>query len=184
MAPPDPHRHLPRLGHRPRPLTQLLPTGERVDNPSPRDLAAFPNVGALTDGLIDVTKADPLFGPYYAFAFKNLSKSVVAEAKLAAGLGLQVRYGHDARVNNALAPTHNSIFAPRAPAGNLPVDPATGPVGIQWTFNRNFPALSPVHTGAATPRRASTPRSAPRITSSKKGDPPCEAGRSRQRAPA
>ena len=59
--------------------------------------------------------------------------------------------------------------APRAPAGNLPVDPATGPGGTQRAFNRNFPALSPFPTGAATPRRASTPRSAPRITSSKRG---------------
>jgi len=135
------------------PLTQLLPTGERVDNQSTRYLAAFPNVGALTDGLIDVTKADTLFGPYYAFAFKNLSKSVVAEAKLAEGLGVQVRYGHDARVNNALSPTNNSIFAPGA-AGNLYVDPATGQVGTKWAFNMNFPVLNPFHTGARGYRAA------------------------------
>ncbi len=66
---------------------------------------------------------------------------------------------------SCLAPARR---APRA-AGNLPVDPATGPVGTQRAFNRNFPALSPFPTGAATPRRASTPRSAPRITSSKRG---------------
>ena len=135
------------------PLTQLLPTGERVDNQSTRYLAAFPNASALTDGLIDVTKADTLFGPYYAFAFKNLSKSVVAEAKLAEGLGLQVRYGHDARVNNALATTNNSIFAPGA-AGNLYVDPATGQVGKKWAFNMNFPVLNPFHTGARGHRSA------------------------------
>jgi outer membrane receptor protein involved in Fe transport len=135
------------------PLTQLLPTGERVDNQSTRYLAAFPNASALTDGLVDVTKADTLFGPYYAFAFKNLSKSVVAEAKLAEGLGLQVRYGHDARVNNALAPTNNSIFAPGA-AGNLYTDPATGQVGTKWAFNMNFPVLNPFHTGARGYRAA------------------------------
>ncbi len=135
------------------PLTQLLPTGARVDNQSTRYLAAFPNVSALTDGLIDLTKADTLFGPYYAFAFKNLSKSVVAEAKLAEGLGLQVRYGHDARVNNALSPTNNSIFAPGA-AGNLYVDPATGQVGTKWAFNMNFPVLNPFHTGARGYRAA------------------------------
>ena len=66
---------------------------------------------------------------------------------------------------SCLAPARR---APRA-AGNLPVDPATGPGGTQRAFNRNFPALSPFPTGAATPRRASTPRTAPRITSSKKG---------------
>ena len=135
------------------PLTQLLPTGERVDNQSTRYLAAFPSASALTDGLVDVTKADTLFGPYYAFAFKNLSKSVVAEAKLAEGLGLQVRYGHDARVNNALAPTNNSIFAPGA-AGNLYTDPATGQVGTKWAFNMNFPVLNPFHTGARGYRAA------------------------------
>lgn len=135
------------------PLTQLLPTGERVDNQSTRYLAAFPNASALTDGLIDVTKADTLFGPYYAFAFKNLSRSIVAEAKLAEGLGLQVRYGHDARVNNALSPTNNSIFAPGA-AGNLYVDPTTGQVGNKWAFNMNFPVLNPYHTGARGYRAA------------------------------
>ncbi|MFM9080842.1 MAG: TonB-dependent receptor plug domain-containing protein, partial [Opitutaceae bacterium] len=81
------------------PLTQLLPTGERVDTQSTRYLAAFPNVSDLTGGVIDLTKADTLFAPYFAFAFKNISMSVVAEATLAEGLGLQVRYGHDARVN-------------------------------------------------------------------------------------
>ncbi len=135
------------------PLSLLLPTGERVDNQSTRYLAAFPNVGALTGGVIDVTKADTLFGPYYAFAFKNLSKSVVAEAKLAEGLGVQVRYGHDARVNNALSTANNSIFAPGA-AGNLYVDPATGQVGTKWAFNMNFPVLNPFHTGARGYRAA------------------------------
>lgn len=98
------------------PLTQLLPTGERVDNQSTRYIAAFPDALALTDGLVDLTKADTLFGPYQAFNFKNVSKSVVAEAKLAEGLAVQVRYGHDARVNNALTPTNNTIFAPGPPA--------------------------------------------------------------------
>ncbi len=135
------------------PLTQLLPTGERLDNQSTRYIAAFPNALALTDGLIDLTKADTLFGPYQAFNFKNVSKSVVAEAKLAEGLGLQVRYGHDARVNNALTPTNNTIFAPGA-AGNLYVDPATGQVGTKWAFNFPFPVLNPFHTGARGYRAA------------------------------
>jgi hypothetical protein len=78
---------------------------------------------------------------------------VVAEAKLAEGLGLQVRYGHDARVNNALSPTNNSIFAPGA-AGNLYADPATGQIGTKWAFNMNFPVLNPFHTGARGYRAA------------------------------
>jgi outer membrane receptor protein involved in Fe transport len=129
------------------PLNQLLPTGERLDNQSTRYIAAFANSLALTDGLVDVTKADTLFGPYYAFGFKGILKSVVAEAKLAEGLSAQVRYGHDARVNNALAPTNNSIFAPGA-AGNLYADPATGQVGTKWAFNSGLPQLNPFHTGA------------------------------------
>jgi hypothetical protein len=129
------------------PLTWLLPTGERVDNQSTRYIAAFPTASALTGGVIDLTKADTLFGPYFAFAFKNISKSVVAEATLAEGLGVQFRYGHDARVNNALTPPSTTIFAPGA-ANNLYVDPATGQVGTQWAFNMTWPVLNPFHTGA------------------------------------
>ena len=152
-------RHLTRVTTYPNsgtvraPLTLLLPAGERVDGQSTRYLAAFPNVGALTGGVIDVTKADTLFGPYYAFAFKNMIKSVVAEATLAEGLGLQVRYGHDARVNNALSPTNNTIFAPGS-TGNLYADPATGQVGTQWAFTSGLPQLNPFHTGARGYRAA------------------------------
>ncbi len=146
-------RHLTRVTTYPNsgtvraPLNLLLPTGERVDGQSTRYLAAFPNVGDLTGGAIDVTKADTLFGPYYAFAFKNIIRAVVAEANLAEGLGLQVRYGHDARVNNALSPTNNTLFAPGS-TGNLYVDPATGLVGTQWAFTSGLPQLNPFHTGA------------------------------------
>jgi len=129
------------------PLTWLLPNGVRVDNQSTRYLAAFPEASALTGGVIDLTKADTLFGPYFAFAFKNVSKSIVAEATLAEGLGLQVRYGHDARVNNALTPPSPTIFAPGA-TGNLYVDPVTGQMGNNWAFNLNFPVMNPFSTGA------------------------------------
>ena len=146
-------RHLTRITTYPNsgtlraPLNLLLPTGERVDGQSTRYLAAFRNVGELTGGVIDVTKADTLFGPYYAFAFKNVLKSVVAEATLAEGLALQARYGHDARVNNALSPTNNTIFMPGS-VGNLYVDPATGLTGTQWAFTSGLPQLNPFHTGA------------------------------------
>jgi outer membrane receptor protein involved in Fe transport len=146
-------RHLTRITTYPNsgtlraPLNLLLPTGERVDGQSTRYLAAFRNVGELTGGMIDVTKADTLFGPYYAFAFKNVLKSVVAEATLAEGLALQARYGHDARVNNALSPTNNTIFMPGS-VGNLYVDPATGLTGTQWAFTSGLPQLNPFHTGA------------------------------------
>ena len=135
------------------PLNLLLPTGERMDGQSTRYIAAFPNASALTGGVIDVTKADTLFGPYYAFAFKNISKSIVAETTLAEGLALQVRYGHDARVNNALSPTNSTIFAPGG-AGNLYADPVTGQVGTSWAFTSGLPQLNPFHTGARGYRAA------------------------------
>jgi outer membrane receptor protein involved in Fe transport len=152
-------RHLTRVTTYPSsgtvraPLTWLLPTGERVDGQSTRYIAAFPNASELTGGVIDVTKADTLFGPYYAFAFKNTLKSVVAEATLTEDLALQVRYGHDARVNNALSPTNSTIFAPGS-TGNLYVDPATGLVGTQWAFTSGLPQLNPFHTGARGYRAA------------------------------
>ncbi len=152
-------RHLTRVTTYPNsgtlraPLNLLLPTGERVDGQSTRYVAAFPNASQLTGGVIDVTKADTLFGPYYAFAFKNKLKSVVAEATLAEGLGLQVRYGHDARVNNALSPTNGTIFMPGS-TGNLYADPLTGQVGTQWAFTSGLPQLNPFHTGARGYRAA------------------------------
>ena len=152
-------RHLTRVTTYPNsgtvraPLNLLLPTGERMDGQSTRYVAAFPNASALTGGVIDVTKADTLFGPYYAFAFKNILKSVVAEATLTEGLAVQVRYGHDARVNNALSPTNATIFAPGS-AGNLYVDPATGQVGTKWAFTSGLPQLNPFHTGARGYRAA------------------------------
>ncbi|MBI5690428.1 MAG: TonB-dependent receptor plug domain-containing protein [Verrucomicrobia bacterium] len=152
-------RHLTRVTTYPNsgtvraPLTWLLPTGERVDGQSTRYIAAFPNARELTGGLIDVTKADTLFGPYYAFAFKNKLKSIVAEASLTDNLALQLRYGHDARVNNALSPTNSTIFAPGS-AGNLYVDPVTGQVGTQWAFTSGLPQLNPFHTGARGYRAA------------------------------
>ncbi|MEI6467807.1 MAG: TonB-dependent receptor plug domain-containing protein, partial [Verrucomicrobiota bacterium] len=152
-------RHLTRTTTYPNsgtvraPLNLLLPTGERMDGQSTRYIAAFPNASALTGGVIDVTKADTLFGPYYAFAFKNISKSIVAETTLAEGLALQVRYGHDARVNNALSPTNSTIFAPGG-AGNLYADPVTGQVGTSWAFTSGLPQLNPFHTGARGYRAA------------------------------
>jgi outer membrane receptor protein involved in Fe transport len=152
-------RHLTRITTYPNsgtvraPLSWLLPTGERMDGQSTRYIAAFPNASELTGGVIDVTKADTLFGPYYAFAFKNTLKSVVAEATLLEGLALQVRYGHDARLNNAISPTNGTIFAPGS-TGNLYVDPATGQVGTKWAFTSGLPQLNPFHTGARGYRAA------------------------------
>jgi hypothetical protein len=70
----------------------------------------------------------------------------VAETTLAPGLALQLRYGHDARINDPLRATSTVVFAPGA-TGNNYVDPATGQTGTQWAFNTAMNA-APFWTGA------------------------------------
>ena len=100
------------------PLTLLLPNGARVDNQNSRYLAAFPEARNLTGGKFDLTTVDSAIGPFRRDAYFNRLKSVVAEATLAEGLAVQLRYGHDARVNQSLNPSSTSVFAPGA-TGNL-----------------------------------------------------------------
>ena len=128
------------------PLTLLLPTGERVDNQNSRYLAAFPESRNLTDGKFDLTTVDSAIGPYRRDAYFNELKSVVAEATLAPGLAVQLRYGHDARVNQSLNPSSTSVFAPGA-TGNLYTDPATGAIGTKWAMNQTLND-APFWTGA------------------------------------
>ncbi len=128
------------------PLTLLLPNGARVDNQNSRYLAAFPEARNLTDGKFDLTTVDSAIGPYRRDAYFNRLKSVVAEATLAEGLAVQLRYGHDARVNQSLNPSSTSVFAPGA-TGNLFVDPTTGAVGTKWAMNQTLND-APFWTGA------------------------------------
>jgi hypothetical protein len=134
------------------PLTTLLPTGERMDNQNSRYLVAFPNVAELTNGMFDLTKVDSATGPFTRDAYKNHIASVVAETTLTEGLALQLRYGHDARINDPLRPSTTTIFAPGA-AGNNYVDPATGLVGTKWAMNQSMNAV-PFWTGARGYRAA------------------------------
>ena len=134
------------------PLTLLLPNGARVDNQNSRYLVAFPEVSQITGGVFDLTKVDSATGPYTRDDYFNYIKSVVAEATLAEGLAIQVRYGHDARVNDAPRPSSTTVFAPSA-TGNLYVDPVTGQVGQKWAFNTSVVA-TPYWTGARGYRAA------------------------------
>ncbi|MEY4089149.1 MAG: Ferrichrome-iron receptor precursor [Verrucomicrobiota bacterium] len=134
------------------PTTLKLPTGELVDNQNTRYLVAFPNVSELTGGAFDLTKVDSAIGPFNRDAYKNGIKSIVAEATLAEGLALQVRYGHDARINDPLRTTSTTIYAPGAPGNNY-VDPATGQIGTKWAFNPSMNA-TPFFTGARGYRAA------------------------------
>jgi outer membrane receptor protein involved in Fe transport len=128
------------------PTSLLLPTGERMDNQNSRYLVAFPNVAELTGGAFDLTKVDSAIGPFHRDSYKNAIKSVVAEMTLAEGLALQLRYGHDARINDPLRASSTTVFAPGA-TGNNYVDPVTGRAGTQWAFNTSMNA-TPFWTGA------------------------------------
>ena len=121
------------------PLTLLLPNGARVDNQNSRYLVAFPEVSQLTGGAFDLTKVDSAIGPMHRDVYFNAIKSVVAEATLAEGLAVQLRYGHDARINDAPRASSTTVFAPGA-TGNNYVDPATGATGTKWAMNQSMTA--------------------------------------------
>jgi outer membrane receptor protein involved in Fe transport len=134
------------------PLNLLLPTGQRVDNQSSRYLVAFPEVAQLTGGAFDLTKVDSAVGPFHRDAYFNEIKSITAESMLTQNLALQLRYGHDARINDPLRATSTTVFAPGA-TGNNYVDPVTGQVGAKWAFNTSMNA-TPFWTGARGYRAA------------------------------
>lgn len=128
-------------------------TATNVDNKSSRYLVAFPNVAELLrNGPFDLTTVDSAVGPFHRDAYFNEIKSITAEAMLLPTLALQVRYGHDARINDPLRATSTTVFAPGA-TGNNYVDPATGQVGTQWAMNQSMNA-TPFWTGARGYRAA------------------------------
>lgn len=134
------------------PTNLLLPTGQRVDNQNSRFLVAFPETRELLGGKFDLNTVDSAVGPYHRDAYFNQIKSIVAEANLAEGLAVQVRYGHDARVNEAPRASSTVVFAPGA-TGNNYIDPATGLPGTAWGLNTSIQG-SPFWTGARGYRAA------------------------------
>ncbi|MDO8541333.1 MAG: TonB-dependent receptor plug domain-containing protein [Opitutaceae bacterium] len=128
------------------PLAWLLPTGQRVDNQNSRYLVAFPEAVELLGGVFDITKVDSAIAPMHRDAYFNHIKSVVAEATLTEGLAVQLRYGHDARINDALRASNTTVYAPGA-TGNNYIDPATGRAGTAWAMNQSQVA-TPFWTGA------------------------------------
>ena len=128
------------------PLSLLLPNGTRMDSQNSRYLVAFPEVSQFTGGAFDLTKVDSAIGPFRRDDYYNKIRSVVAEAALAEGLAVQLRYGHDHRVNQSLNPSTTTIYAPGA-TGNLYADPATGIVGTKWAMNQTMND-APYWTGA------------------------------------
>jgi outer membrane receptor protein involved in Fe transport len=134
------------------PAGLTLDNGTPLDNIHARYLVAFPEAPRLTGGVFDLTTVDSPIGALHRDAYFNQIKSVVAEMVLAEGLALQVRYGHDSRVNDALRASTTTIFAPNAP-GNGFLDPATGRLGTAWAMNQTMVA-TPFWTGARGYRAA------------------------------
>ncbi len=123
-----------------------------INGANTRYLVGLPAAQSFLNGVFDVTKVDSATGPFTRDAYVNVIRSVVAEATLAEGLALQVRYGHDARINDALRPSTTNVFAPGA-TGNLYANPVTGQVGQDWAFNTSMTA-TPFWTGARGYRAA------------------------------
>jgi outer membrane receptor protein involved in Fe transport len=134
------------------PTNVRLPDGTPFDNVHSRYLVAFPEAEQISGGAFNLTKVDSAIGALHRDAYFNKIKSIVAEATLAEGLAMQVRYGHDARVNDALRASTTTIFAPGA-TGNGYLDPATGRVGTAWAMNQSMIA-TPFWTGARGYRAA------------------------------
>ncbi len=134
------------------PLSWVLSNGVRVDNQSARYLVAFPEISQITGGAIDLDKVDSPVGPFHRDVYYNYIKSIVAEVTIAEGLAVQLRYGHDSRVNDAPRASSTTVFAPGA-VGNNYVDPVTGQIGQKWAFNTSLVA-TPFYTGARGYRAA------------------------------
>lgn len=128
------------------PLTMLLDNGSRVDNQHTRYLAAFPEITERTGGVLSLTNSDSILAKYRQDNFVNEIRSTVAELALTDNLALQVRYGHDVRVNKSLMPSSTTVYAPGA-TGNNYVDPVTGERAGKWAANESLNYV-PYWTGA------------------------------------
>ncbi len=118
----------------------------QINGSNSRYLVGLPAAQSFLNGVFDLTKVDSATGPFTRDAYVNTIRSVVAEATLAEGLALQLRYGHDARINDALRSSTTTVFAPGA-TGNLYTNPETGRTGQDWAFNTSMTA-TPFWTGA------------------------------------
>jgi len=134
------------------PVNLRLNNGESLDNMHARYLVAWPEAPALTNGVFDLTRVDSPIGALHRDAYFNQIGAGVAEATLAEGLAVQLRYGDDSRVNDALRASTTTIFAPGA-TGNGYLDPETGRVGTAWAMNQTMVA-TPFWTGARGYRAA------------------------------
>ena len=104
-----------------------------VDNQPLRYILAQPGGPALLGHQFDLINADSTIGVFRRDAYVNTSKSLTAEFNLAKDLDLQVRYGHDNRLNQVLYPNSTTIYHPNSPL-NLYTD-ANGNRKGEWAMN-------------------------------------------------
>ena len=128
------------------PIPNANTTNNQMNGKSILYLLAYPEAQPLIGGMFDYKTYDSATATLNRDMYFNQIKSVVAEAALAEGLALQVRYGHDSRVNDPLRATSNAAVAPGT-ASNAYVDPVTGQIGTKWAFNTSMNA-TPFYTGA------------------------------------
>ena len=143
---------LPKVDPLGYPIPNTTNTTNVINGKNVRYLVAFPEAQALIGNVFDYRTLDSATGPLTRDTYYNQIKSIVAEATLAEGLALQLRYGHDARVNDALRPSSTAVFAPGT-TGNNYLDPATGKLGTAWAMNQSMTA-TPFWTGARGYRAA------------------------------
>ncbi len=93
----------------------LMSDGRTLDNKSARLILAIPGGEQLLGGAINLENSESLLGVYRRDFYVNESKSITAEVNIAKGLDVQVRYGHDARLNRALYPSNGTVYAPDSP---------------------------------------------------------------------
>lgn len=88
-------------------------------------------------GLFHLGNTDSVQGPFRQHNYTNTSQTVAADILLAKNLGLQLRYGHDERVNFGATPSSTAFVHPSAP---------TNPTG-QWAQQTTING-APFWTGA------------------------------------
>lgn len=117
------------------PTDLILSNGVRADNQPLRYILAQDNGQALLGNQFDLVNADSVMGVFRRDAYVNASKGITAELNLAKNLDLQVRYGHDNRVNHACYPTSTTIYHPYSTL-NLYRDADGNPMRV-WSMNTN-----------------------------------------------
>ncbi|MBI4626583.1 MAG: TonB-dependent receptor [Verrucomicrobia bacterium] len=126
------------------PLNLLLNTGERLHNQSTRYIVGVGGT-ELTNGFMNLTTMDSLWGKMNGQYWVNESKSVTVDVTPRPDLAFQFKYSDDSRINNALSAGLGTIYHPDSTA-NLYVD-ANGVPKREWAILMQLNS-GPFWTGA------------------------------------